>query len=57
MVSINVKYMHFFFSEILRVIDALQLVDKYKIISTPVNWIVSTYLFSTRGYVVFQGFF
>ena len=28
------------FSEILRCLDSLQLVDKYKIIATPANWTV-----------------
>lgn len=32
--------MHTYFSELLRVIDSLQLTDKMKVIATPANWTV-----------------
>lgn len=41
--NFTVKIIFFFFnSEMLRVIDSLQLVDRIPEIATPANWVVST---------------
>lgn len=38
----------FFYSEILRTIDSLQLTDRLKVVATPANWTVSIF----RSWVV-----